>query len=105
MYHRLRLTWVFVLSVIGTAHVSVVTSSTVGSFSSVVPSTTSTNVVNTSQDTPVSQAQASTEPGPGPSGVLRAAEQIQRELEGMGIPEGVDPSFLAALPDSIRFVC
>ena len=41
-------------------------------------------------------------PGPGPSGVLRAAEQIQRELEGLGIPEGVDPSFLAALPDSIR---
>lgn len=36
--------------------------------------------------------------------VLQVAEQIQQELEGLGIPEGVDPSFLAALPENIRLV-
>lgn len=44
---------------------------------------------------------------PGPSSSQTTADQIRRELESLGMPEGVDPSFLAALPDNIRwvFVC
>ena len=52
--------------------------------------------------TAASALNAVAEPRAGPSGVLRAAEQIQHELAGLGIPDGVDPSFLAALPDNIR---
>ncbi|XP_065656940.1 E3 ubiquitin-protein ligase HUWE1 isoform X2 [Hydra vulgaris] len=34
--------------------------------------------------------------------INNAAAQIQRELENLGIPISVDPSFLAALPENIR---
>ena len=41
---------------------------------------------------------------PGPSSVVSNAERIRSELESIGMLEGVDPSFLAALPDNIRYV-
>ena len=50
------------------------------------------------------QAEANTtdDATPGPSSSQTTAEQIRQELESLGMPEGVDPSFLAALPDNIR---
>ena len=49
-------------------------------------------------ETAIPATQSSIEPQPGPSG-----EQRVNEVDGIQIPEGVDPSFLAALPESIRY--
>ena len=66
--------------------------------------TTPTSSSTTDNYTETTQAAASTsdEVAPGPSSVVANAERIRRELESLGMLEGVDPSFLAALPDNIR---
>ena len=48
---------------------------------------------------PTAEGHAGGEEQAGPSG-LQTAEPI--ELDGVSIPEGVDPSFLDALPEDIR---
>ena len=41
------------------------------------------------------------EPVPGPSGV-QTSEDFRHILGDMEVPDGVDPSFLAALPEDMR---
>ena len=53
----------------------------------------------TLSDNIVPNNQAEQEQQPGPSG-LQNADPV--ELDGVAIPEGVDPSFLDALPEDIR---
>lgn len=57
------------------------------------------NPAVTPSDNRISSDQVEQEQQPGPSG-LQNADQVQ--LDGVSIPEGVDPSFLDALPEDIR---
>ena len=65
---------------------------------------TEVNTTGNSTDTPSDQTtpgtQAEEEQQAGPSG-LQNADPV--ELDGVAIPDGVDPSFLDALPEDIRY--
>ena len=80
--------------------VSVLTSATNGSetFREVeVCTINEASAVSSSLPSSVSEQTISAE-----ASINNAAAQIQRELENLGIPVAVDPSFLAALPENIR---
>ncbi|XP_066927721.1 E3 ubiquitin-protein ligase HUWE1-like isoform X2 [Clytia hemisphaerica] len=64
-------------------------------------SSTNATVIST-EGTIQAEVSSTDDATPGPSSSQTTADQIRRELESLGMPEGVDPSFLAALPDNIR---